>query len=129
MGVGILEKASTAAVPQMIKCDTIFDGWKWDQFVRAAGLERASLDEYYLGKIVSNATESGCKKLFANLFSDAVSSGAVFLPSPYTHDDFTFEIQERNRGVVRGVPVRIVLKGKSQIRRAFYGNSNKIFSN
>ena len=127
MGSVTNEKMETVAVPRVIGYNTIFDEWKWDHFVRDHGLERASLDQYYLGKnLDSVVTLSDCKRLLANLFSDAVSSGAVFLPSPYTYDDFTFEKVERHRGVAQGVDVRIVLKSWTVIRG--YGNSNKMFS-
>ena len=78
-----MEEALIVPTPQVIKYATVFDEWKWDHFVRSHGLECASLDQYYLGKNLDNASLADYKKLLANLFSDAISSGAVFLPSPY----------------------------------------------
>lgn len=128
MEVSRVKKAQTTAAPQVIKCDTVFDEWKWDQFVISAGLERASLDEYYLGKVLDNITVSDCSEIFTNLFSDAVLSGAVFLPSPYTYGDFTFKVVERSRGVMREVHVMVSLKGKPQTGGNAYGISSKVFS-
>ena len=118
-----MEKVQITTAPQIIKCSTIFDEWKWDRFVSSHGLEGAFLDEYYLGKTLCNVTSLDCKKLFTSLFSDAVSSGAVFLPSPYCHGDFMFEAVKRavKRTSYVGRPVVdvwIAIEGRPQTRVA-----------
>ena len=106
----------------------------------------ASLGQYYLGKNFDNVTLSDCKKLFINLFSDAVSSGAVFLPSPYGHKDFAFKMVKRVPPPTRraAIPVQevhiiVTVKGKPQSRRYLhvhaqtipffaFGSNSKVFS-
>jgi hypothetical protein len=126
-----MKKAQISNVPQVVKLATVFDEWKWDQFVKDAGLGSASLDEYYLGKIVGNVTVPDCKKLFTNLFSDAVSTGAVALPGSYRHTDFTYGTVKRPGHYSRVVDIsRIALKGKPPVRGylSIYDCSIEMFS-
>ena len=72
---------------------------KWEDFVERGGMEKTRFFKYYLGDSFSIRSWRDWKvedweKAFAGLFADAVTIGAIGLPSPYTADDFQFKMEE-----------------------------------
>jgi hypothetical protein len=77
-----------------------YDPKAWAQFVAGSNLEDVSLRSYYLGDEVNyetygyvtqnGATGNGEAKLLTELLADAVSVGAITIPSPCDVADFKF---------------------------------------
>ena len=81
------------AAKQTKKFDAAFQEDKWKEFVRDSGLRKVNLQQYYLGKIVPNLTDSEAEVIITNLFNDAVLVGAITLPANCVSDDFQFFIE------------------------------------
>src|ERR1022692_4702623 len=63
---------------------------KWTEFVSGGVLGPVRVDKYYLGRIPRPKKNGDYEKIIAELFADAISVGAVVLPSPYVAEDFEF---------------------------------------
>src|ERR1039458_9548435 len=115
MGVGRTKKAPPAAVPKVFKYDRIFQERKWDGFVKAAGLERLSLDRYYVGNDWENMTYVEYEKLFTDLLADMSVAGAVVLPSQYVPEDFTFVACSTRKSTRVEVDAKVILRGGTKV--------------
>jgi hypothetical protein len=64
----------------------------WDEFVNKTG--RAPLQQYYLGGEKESLSDEDYEKILAELFSDAVTVGAIILPDRYEAEDLTIKVVE-----------------------------------
>lgn len=89
----------------------------WDEFVEGSGLADVRLDQYYLGKEMtdirsSKKNEEELTKLYTELFADAVSMGVITLPSPYQVEDFKFAIYAGSPPAGLLYSVEFAMKGR-----------------
>ena len=70
----------------------VFDRGIWDNFVETSGVKTTKLLYYYLGRDPAAWTNEGYLRATLDMFADAVSVGAIALPSGCSVDDFEFSI-------------------------------------
>ena len=71
---------------QGLNKDVAFYLDRWDKFVADGRLGRVPLYKYYLGNASPGVAE--CEGVPQELFTDAVTVGAITLPKPYKAEDF-----------------------------------------
>ena len=84
---------TTMAKKQRLQQRVIYDGEVWADYVRSAGLEDITLEDYYLGDAKKKSDLFDVKthaKVTSEFFKDAVAIGAVKLPPDMDVDDFSF---------------------------------------
>ena|ERR1039458_2632387 len=75
--------------------DVVLSRNAWARFVKHSGLKNVGLHEYYFGgKQSSGLVDAQYIKVVGDLFADAVSVGAIVLPSPYEPDDFMITVSD-----------------------------------
>ena len=72
------------------KYDVRFHRRKWDEFLNSNDLGNMNIYKYYIGSIPYTRTAENILKVLKELFTDAVTIGAINLPTPYKAEDFTF---------------------------------------
>ena len=66
----------------------------WVRFVKNSGLEGVGLHEYYFGGEQSRLTDAQYVKVLGDLLADAVSVGAIVIPSPHKPEDFVITVYD-----------------------------------
>ena len=70
------------------------DEEKWHDFVESCELASVGILRYYLGRSPRKLTAEDCELVLTELFSDAVTVGAIALPEPYKAEDFAFDVPQ-----------------------------------
>jgi hypothetical protein len=63
---------------------------KWEEFVEGLGVQNVKIRQYYLEGATRKLTFEDCGKLITELFVDAVTSGALTIPSSRKAEEFEF---------------------------------------
>src|ERR1017187_8346567 len=89
-GKGKTRRAQAVARPTKPKVKAaVHHPEKWEEFIRAAGLEDVKVYDYYLGQRSSHSNSNlERSRVATELFEDAVAVGAIVLPKPYVIGDF-----------------------------------------
>src|ERR1035437_794354 len=80
--------AQTTLASPSVNNTVAFVEEKWEEFVRNAGTRATRLHDYYLGGSSEDASDDECAKIVSELFNDAVTVGAIVLPSGSAAADF-----------------------------------------
>ena|ERR1035437_6652014 len=93
-GKGKSRRSLSVSAPAAQKVEAVtLQRETWKNFVKSSGLENTNLYDYYLGAGNRQASDAAqYEKIVTELFSDAVSVGAILLPEPYQADDFRFKM-------------------------------------
>ena len=110
-GRGKMRRVRSAVAASSV--GVVYNMEKWRKFVESVSsndeMSTLRLDEYYLGKKVRMVGSEDFERLYSEIFSDAISVGAIVLPEDYRADDFEFMVSPAACKVY--VPeVRICLK-------------------
>ena len=104
-GKGQTRRAQTTTTPTKIgKVLCHMD--KWEKFVEEGGLKNMNLYQYYLNETPFDPTAEEEARVATELLADAVSIGAIVLPTPFTPENFTFHLDSGNK-------MRVALKGNN----------------
>ena len=100
--------------------DILVDVVAWKQFVENSDLERTRLYQYYLGELGKSPQDDlGYARILNDFFADAVTIGAVVLPSPYTAGDFVLAAKDVGRNS-RKRAVEMSFKGDPALTEKFF---------
>ena len=89
------------------------DWQKWSDFVNSSGLKNVSLYKYYIGKESEQCSDAEHEEMLSELITDAVTVGAVQLPSPYVPEDFVFKLE--GTGSMGFRQARIMLRSQPKL--------------
>jgi hypothetical protein len=99
--------------------ETLTDMAKWDEFTRSIGMEEVNLYEYYLEEKPDRQDDSAREKVVNELFTDAITVGAISLPIPYTPNDFELKVKRYNQS---SSGLHITLKNQPNLE-TFHNNT------
>lgn len=114
---------SGGAVLSSVPSGALYEEMRWESFLQSSGVEDVPVLSYYFDDIHAgavgitgmrayNLAVDDYKKVVTELFMDAVNVRAIRLPSPYSAEDFVFEMESRPTYDDETVYVNIALKSK-----------------